>query len=90
VILQRGQRSQTLRRSSKKLQLLPQWIDHIEKREPAETGIPRADATDPMLAHENGGVGVMKDAAAKMRRLLEHLAGDVSTKLGRDKNVEAW
>ena len=72
-----------------RLRLRPQRINHFQKWEAMKISITRADSQDPMLTHENGGVGVVEDGSGKMRQLLEHLAGDVSMTLGRDKNVEA-
>jgi hypothetical protein len=50
-----------------------------------EIGIARADSSDPVLAHENGGVRVVEQVAGEMRQLRNDLPGDVGVKLGRDE-----
>jgi len=49
--------------------LKPQRIDYFEKRETAEVGIARADLSDAVFAHENGGVGIVKDISCEIGQL---------------------
>jgi len=66
--------------------LRSQGIDYFEERELIEIGIARANSSDAVFAHENGGVCVVEQIAGKMRQLQNNLFGDVGVSLCRDKN----
>ena len=51
-----------------------------------EIGIPRADLLDAMLAHKNGRVHVVKNAARQMWNLRNGLAGNVGMPFSRNKD----
>ena len=40
-------------------------MNNVEKREPMEVGIPRADLLDAVLAHENGGMRIVEELPAR-------------------------
>src|SRR5208282_2713465 len=71
------------------LALQSQRIEHFEKLESVESGVPCANLLDAVLAHENGGVRVVADIPGKMRQVCNHLAGNVRMALCRDENAEA-
>jgi hypothetical protein len=54
-----------------------------------EIGIPRADSSNPVLAHENSCVRVVEQVR-EMRQLRNDLPGDIGVSLGRNENGEAW
>jgi hypothetical protein len=70
--------------------LLSKRIDHFEERKLIKIGIPCADSSDPVLAHENGRVRVVEQVAGEMRQLRNELSCDIGVSLGRDENGEAW
>ena len=64
-------------------------IDRLEEWEAMKVGIPRDDASDAVLTHEDGRVRVVEDIARKMGNLREDLRGHLRVTLGRDEDTEA-
>lgn len=61
-------------------------VDHFEKRETIEVGIPGADSSDSVLTHENGGMGIVQQIAGKIRQLLNNLFRYIGMTLARNEN----
>jgi hypothetical protein len=64
-------------------------IDRLEEWEAMKVGIPRDDASDTVLTHEDGRVRVVEEIARKMGNLREDLRGHLRVTLGRDEDTEA-
>ena len=54
-----------------------------------KVGIPRDDASDTVLTHEDGRVRVVEEIARKMGNLREDLRGHLRVTLSRDEDTEA-
>jgi len=54
-----------------------------------EVGIPRDDAADAMLAHEDRRVSVVEQIAREMRKLRDDMGGNFGVSLRGDENSEA-
>jgi hypothetical protein len=76
--------------SAKVRQSLSKRIDHFQERKSIEIGIPRADSSNPVLAHENSRVRVVEQVAGEMTQLRNELSCNIGVSLGRDENGEAW
>lgn len=63
-------------------------VNDFEKRKPVEVGIPAADPSDSMLAHEDRGVRVMEQVACEVWNLPDNLRGDIRVSLGGDEDAE--
>jgi hypothetical protein len=68
--------------------LQSQRIDYFEKREAMEIHVVRTDLLDAMLAHENCRVRIVEDISGQMRRLRNHLGGNVRMALCRHEHAE--
>jgi hypothetical protein len=53
-------------------------IDHFKKWELIEIRVSGADSSDPVLAHENGGVRVMEEVAGKVWHLHDDFSRNIS------------
>ena len=70
--------------------LSSKWIDHFQKRELIEIGVPRADLANTELTHENCRMRVVKQIPGEMRQLPNHLFDHVGMAMSRRKNGQAW
>ena len=50
--------------------LLPQRINHRQKRKAVEIGVATADPADPVFTHQHCGMDVMHDAASQIWEFL--------------------
>lgn len=55
-----------------------------------EIHVSRIDLADPMLAHEDDGVRVVKEVSCQMRKLLDDLLGNRGVSMGRDEDSQSW
>ena len=69
--------------------LKPNRINHFEKRELIEISIPGADLSNSVLTEKNGGVGVVEQVAAEMRKFCNNLSGDIGMSLRRQQDAKA-
>ena len=54
-----------------------------------EVGISGIDAANPVLAHQDGGVGVVYHVASEVRELREYLGGDRGMPVRGEENAQA-
>lgn len=64
-------------------------IHDVEKRKAVEVHVSCANATYSMLAHEDGGVGVVQQVTGEPREFRDHLLGNVAMALGRYKHAKS-
>jgi hypothetical protein len=75
--------------ASSKCALRADGVDYFEKWEAVEIGVADADSTNPVLAHESGGVDVVEQIAREMRRLRNDRLGDVRMSRRGNESGEA-
>jgi len=68
--------------------LLLKRINHLKERELIEIGIPGANPSDPVFAHENSRMRIVEQIAGEVRQLQNDLFGDVGVSLRRGENGE--
>jgi len=51
-------------------------VNHFEKRKAMKMRVMSADASKPMLAHQNSRVGIMENIANQARKLLNKVRGN--------------
>lgn len=68
--------------------LSKQWVDDLEKGKTAEVRVARADTAYPVLAHKDGGVGVMKEISGKVRIFGDDRFGDLGVALGGNQHLK--
>ena len=56
-------------------------INHLKERELIEIGIPGANPSDPVFAHENSRMRIVEQIAGEVRQLQNDLFGDVGVSL---------
>ena len=54
-----------------------QRIDHRYERKPAEVRVAGVDFPDSVLAHEDGGMSIVKNVSAQMRRFRNYFVQDI-------------
>ena len=58
-------------------------VDHLDEREAVEVGVARVDAANSVLAHEDGGMSIVKNVSAQMRRFCNYFAQDIGMSRSR-------